>query len=338
MRTADFTYELPELAIAQQPAEPRDSARLLVAATMADHRFADLPGLLDPGDLVVVNRTRVRAARLRGRKRDTGGSVEVLLLEAAADGTWEALVRPARRLRAGTALEFPGLAATLAADPRRGIARLRFDRPPEEVEERLAEVGEVPLPPYFRGELADPERYQTMFATSVGSAAAPTAGLHFTPAVAGGLEARGVEVAAVELTVGLDTFRPIAADNLDAHVMHAERYEVPPAAAEAVAAARARGGRVVAVGTTVSRTLEAAARPGGTVVAGVGRTDLFIRPGYEFRVVDRLVTNFHVPGSTLVVLVAAFMGPGWRDLYGAALERGYRFLSFGDATLLDRAS
>ncbi len=332
MRTDEFVYALPDAAIAQEPAEPRDSARLLVAATMADHRFADLPALLDPGDLVVVNRTRVRAARLRGRKRDTGGGVEVLLLDRDGD-VWEALMKPARRLRAGTTVEFTGLAATLVSDPEGGRARLRFDRPPAEVEEQLATAGEVPLPPYFRGTLADPERYQTIFAKGVGSAAAPTAGLHFTPGVLDGLRERGVEVTEVELRVGVDTFRPIAAETLERHRMHTERFAVPVAAAEAIASARRRGGRVVAVGTTVVRTLEAASGR-----AGAGATDLFIQPGYEFQVVDRLVTNFHVPGSTLVVLVAAFMGPGWRNLYATALSRGYRFLSFGDACLLDRAA
>ncbi len=332
MRTDEFAYELPDEAIAQQPAEPRDSARLLVAATMGDHRFADLPGLLDPGDLVVVNRTRVRAARLRGRKQSTGGAVEVLLLDCDA-GVWEALVRPARRLGAGASIDFDGMSATLVSDPRRGVARLRFDRPPGEVEELLATAGEVPLPPYFQGTLADPERYQTIFAKSLGSAAAPTAGLHFTPRVLEGLGERGVDVAEVELRVGLDTFRPIAAATLDEHRMHAERYVVPDPTAEAIAATRRRGGRVVAIGTTVVRTLEATSG-----AAGAGSTDLFIRPGHRFEVVDRLVTNFHVPGSTLVVLVAAFIGPAWRDLYATALRRGYRFLSFGDACLLDRAA
>ncbi len=335
MRTEEFVYGLPDSAIAQEPAEPRDSARLLRAATLTDHRFSDLPGLLEPGDLVVVNRTRVRAARLRGRKRDTGGAVEVLLLDRDGDA-WEALVKPARRLRAGTAVDFAGMAATLETNPERGMARLRFDRPPGDVEDLLATAGEVPLPPYFHGTLADPDRYQTIFAKSLGSAAAPTAGLHFTPRVLDGLAERGVELTEVELSVGVDTFRPIAAETLDRHRMHTERYTVPDDAAEAIAATRRRRGRVIAIGTTVVRTLEAAGQAEGTVRPGRGGTDLFIRPGYDFRVVDRLVTNFHVPGSTLVVLVAAFTGPRWRDLYATALQRGYRFLSFGDACLLDR--
>ncbi len=337
MRTQDFTYELPEAAIAQAPVEPRDAARLLVATGLADHRFRELPALLDPGDLVVVNRTRVRAGRLRGRKPDTGGAVEVLLLDVDATGAWEALVRPARRLRAGAVVEFPGASATLEDDPDHGVTRLRFDLDPGALDDLLASAGEVPLPPYFHCALADPERYQTMFAKSLGSAAAPTAGLHFTPQVVAGLGERGVALTEVELRVGVDTFRPIASSTLDEHQMHSERYTVPAAAAEEIAAARRRGGRIVAVGTTVTRALEAAALPDGTVAARSGATDLFIRPGYRFRVVDRLVTNFHVPGSTLVVLVAAFMGPGWRRLYETALARRYRFLSFGDATLLDRA-
>ncbi len=335
MDTADFVYDLPDSAIAQVPAEPRDSARLMVTATMEDRHFSDLPHLLDPGDLVVVNRTRVRAARLLGHKEGTGGRVELLLLDRDGD-QWEALVRPARRLRAGTVVEAGGLRATLLGDPDHGVARIAFDRPAAEVEDRLAEVGEMPLPPYFHGTLDHPDRYQTIFAKTPGSAAAPTAGLHFTPAVVQGLAARGVDLTAVELSVGLDTFRPIGTARVEDHRMHTERYLVPEEAAEAVAATRRRGGRIVAVGTTVVRTLETAAAGDGTVVAGGGESGLFITPGYDFRVVDRLVTNFHVPGSTLMVLIAAFMGPGWRDAYAEALARGYRFLSFGDAMLADR--
>ena len=337
MQTADFFYDLPEASIAQSAVEPRDAARLLVADGLADRRFRDLPGLLRPGDLVVVNRTRVRRARLLGRRAGTGGRVEALLLRPGGEGCWEALVRPARRLRPGEVLHFGEISATVVENAGNGEARLSLDTGDLPLEEALARWGEVPLPPYFKGHLDDPERYQTVYAAAAGSAAAPTAGLHFTPQVLAGLAERGVAVAALDLDIGVDTFRPISADTLEGHRMHREDFRVPEETAAAVAAARQRGGRVVAVGTTVVRALESAANANGELRPGEGSTELFIIPGYPFRVVDLLVTNFHVPGSTLVVLVAAFMGDRWREAYGAALERGYRFLSFGDAMLAARA-
>jgi len=336
VRTSDFVYDLPEAAIAQVPAEPRDSARLLVAEGLEDRRFADLPDLLAAGDLVVVNRTRVRRARLLGHKEDGGGRVEALLLRPTPAG-WEALVRPARRLRPGARLRFGGIAAVVVAGPDQGQALLSLDAGEVPLEEALDRWGQVPLPPYFTGHLDDPERYQTVYAAAPGSAAAPTAGLHFTPEVLRRLGDRGIEVAAVELGIGVDTFRPIAASHLEEHHMHREDYLIDEPEAAAVAAARRRGGRVVAVGTTVVRALESAADADGAVRPGPGSTGLFITPGYPFRVVDRLVTNFHVPGSTLVVLIAAFMGEAWHELYRVALERGYRFLSFGDAMVARRA-
>jgi S-adenosylmethionine:tRNA ribosyltransferase-isomerase len=335
MRTADFCYDLPEDAIAQSAIEPRDSSRLLDTRDLSDHRFSALPALLREGDLVVLNRTRVRRARLHGTK-DTGGAVEALLLGPDGGGRWEALVRPARRIRVGTEISIGATTATVVAGPDDG--RVLLEATVGSFEAAMGEVGEVPLPPYFHGTLADPERYQTVFADREGSAAAPTAGLHVTEGVVAGLAAAGVSTAYVDLDVGLDTFRPISADRLEDHAMHSERWQVDADAAAAVAAARARGGRIVAVGTTVVRTLESAAGDDGTVTAGEGRTDLFITPGHRFRCVDLLVTNFHVPGSTLVVLVAAFMGERWRRAYESALERGYRFLSFGDAMLAERAA
>lgn len=336
METADFVYDLPPEAIAQVPAEPRDSARLLVVEGLADRRFTDLPMLLEPGDLVVVNDTRVRPARLRGHKEGSGGRVEALLLRQGETG-WEALVRPARRLRPGTRLVFGGISAEVVSGPERGQAVLALDTGGAALDEALSRWGEVPLPPYFTGRLADPERYQTVYAARPGSAAAPTAGLHFTPRVLTGLEERGIALASLDLQVGVDTFRPIGEARLEDHRMHREDYSVSPQLVEAVEAARGRGGRVVAVGTTVVRALESAADEAGWLHPGSRSTDLFITPGYRFRAVDLLVTNFHVPGSTLVVLVAAFMGDGWREAYGAARERGYRFLSFGDAMLVARA-
>jgi S-adenosylmethionine:tRNA ribosyltransferase-isomerase len=328
---ADLDYDLPASAIAQVPIEPRDAARLLVdrgPSLPVEHRaVADLAELLDPGDLLVVNDTRVRRARLRLRKA-TGGAVEVLLvapLEGIEAG-WEALVRPSRRVPSGTVLTGDGLALRVDDDLGEGRRLVVVEAGDPE------RAGEVPLPPYITAPLEDPERYQTVFARRPGSAAAPTAGLHLTDAALSRCRARGVDIAAVELAVGLDTFRPIAVAAVEDHPMHTEAYAVPASTWDAVEAVRAAGGRVVAVGTTVVRSLEAAAATGELA----GRTDLFIRPGYDFAVVDRLLTNFHVPRTTLLALVAAFVGDRWRDLYAEALAEGYRFLSFGDAMLLHR--
>ncbi|HJQ92522.1 MAG TPA: tRNA preQ1(34) S-adenosylmethionine ribosyltransferase-isomerase QueA [Acidimicrobiia bacterium] len=334
MRVEDFKYPLPESAIAQEAIEPRHDSRLLDTRDMSDHRFLDLPSLLRPGDLVVVNETRVRAARLAGRRLDTGGSVELLLLQARPDGLWEALARPSRRLRPGIVIEIDAIRATIVNGPDEGMVMVDLEAP--DVEGAIDNVGNVPLPPYFRGTLDDPDRYQTMFARTIGSAAAPTAGLHFTEEVTTRLRQREIEIAPVDLHVGIDTFRPIATENIEEHVMHSEWCSIPESTAAAVDSARARGGRVVAIGTTVVRTLEAFADRSGIVAAGERETNLFLTPGVEFRVVDALVTNFHVPGSTLVVLVAAFMGDRWREAYQIALQRRYRFLSFGDAMLAER--
>ena len=334
MRVEDFKYQLPDSAIAQEAIEPRHDSRLLDTRDMSDHRFLDLPSLLQPGDLVVVNETRVRAARIAGRRRDTGGSVELLVLEARPDGLWEALARPSRRLRPGIEIEIGGITSTIVEGPDEGMVVIDLQAP--DVEAAIARAGNIPLPPYFHGVLDDPDRYQTIFARNIGSAAAPTAGLHFTPEVAAGLQHREIEIAVVDLHVGIDTFRPIAAEQVEDHRMHTEWCSIPGATAAAIAATRVRGGRVVAVGTTVVRTLETFAEGDGTVSAGECETSLFLTPGIDFRVVDALVTNFHVPGSTLVVLVAAFMGDRWRKAYHVALERGYRFLSFGDAMLAER--
>lgn len=296
---------------------------------MSDHRFLYLANLLDPSDLLVVNETRVRAARLTGQRRETGGRVELLILERDDDGLWEALARPSRRLRAGVVLDLGELAAVIVSDPVEG--RVRVDLQSDDPEAAIASVGSVPLPPYFTGDLDDVDRYQTIFATDPGSAAAPTAGLHFTEEVMERLEARGVRVARVDLHVSLDTFRPMSVEDIEDHQMHSEWCAVSEETKNEIDACRGRGGRVIAVGTTVVRTLESRADGVGGVVAGEGRTDLFIRPGSDFTVTDGLITNFHLPGSTLLVLLAAFMGEGWREAYETALARGYRFLSFGDA-------
>jgi len=325
--TDDFDYELPEYAIAQHPATPRESARLLDCRTLEDRRFSDLPEMLVPGDLVVVNNTRVRSARLRGSKEDTGGAVGVLLLAENGDGGWEGLLRPARRIRKGTRLRFGRTAAVVAGDPVEGRAVLHFAG---DVEQLAREIGHVPLPPYITAQLSDPTEYQTVFAERVGSAAAPTAGLHFSRAVLDRLRERGIEVATLDLEVGVDTFRPISTETIEAHTMHSERFDIPPATAEAFDGARERGGRVVAIGTTVVRALESAF-DGQGIAPGTASTELFIHPGYRFEAVDAIVTNYHVPRSTLIVLIAAFVGERWREIYETALSRGYRFLSFGDA-------
>lgn len=301
---------------------------------MSDHKFSELPDLLRSGDLVVVNETRVRSARLMGVRRETGGQVELLVLERGDDGSWEALARPSRRLRPGIELEFDGFTATIVSAPEQGRVRVIFDV--ADPEAAFEETGAMPLPPYFTGELADPERYQTVFARTPGSAAAPTAGLHFTEDVFEGVRAAGIEVAPVDLHVSLDTFRPMTTDEVADHEMHTEWCSVPEATAEAIAQARSRAGRVVAVGTTVVRTLETMADGTGGVEPGWRRTDLFLKPGSVFSVVDLLITNFHLPGSTLLVLLAGFMGDRWRAVYETALERDYRFLSFGDAMLAAR--
>lgn len=301
---------------------------------MSDHKFIDLPDLLEPGDLVVVNETKVRAARVVGRRLETGGQIEMLFLDRNDDGLWEALAKPSRRLRPGVVVEFGGFTAEVVDGPEQGKVKVSVDA--EDPEAAIHAVGSMPLPPYFTGELENPERYQTMFASTPGSAAAPTAGLHFTEEVTRRLETRGIGIATVDLHVSIDTFRPLAVDDIEDHEMHSEWCAVPAETSLAVDDIRDRGGRVVAIGTTVVRTLETMADGTGRVHPGERRTDLFLRPGSDITVVDLLVTNFHLPGSTLLVLLAAFMGDSWRDAYEVALSRQYRFLSFGDAMLAAR--
>ena len=322
-----YDYDLPEAAIAQTPAEIRSAARLLVAivpgGAVEHRRVSDLSGYVREGDVIVVNETKVLPARLRLHK-ETGGAAEVLLLERLDDDRWIALVRPGRRLSPGNILRGPsGPVAVVEErlDDGRRVVRI--------VDASAAEAeGELPLPPYITKPLDDPGRYQTVYAASPGSAAAPTAGLHLTPEVLAACEAAGAEIHRIDLAVGLDTFRPVSGE-LDDHVMHSERYRVPAETWEACEKAE----RVIAVGTTATRALEAAASSGELS----GRTSLFIRPGFDFQVVDVLLTNFHLPRSTLLVLLHAFAGDRWRELYDIALSEGYRFLSFGDAMLVARA-
>ena len=330
MRPADFVYDLPAASIAQVPLVDRPSARLLVDLGDGIRHLTvrDLPELVRPGDVIVLNDTKVLPARLRLAK-ESGGAVEVLLLERVGGTgtceTWEALVRPGRRVAPGTVLRpGPDLAATVGGDLGEGRRLVQLDAA-EGVSAALDRHGEMPLPPYLTTVLDDPDRYQTVYADRPASAAAPTAGLHFTDDLLDACREAGAGIERLELVVGLDTFRPIIVDDLDDHRMHSEAYEVPTATLDACRAAD----RVLAVGTTTVRALESAARGGAA-----GRTDLFIRRPFDFEVVDLLLTNFHLPGSTLLVMLEAFVGHGWRDLYATALAEGYRFLSFGDAMLV----
>lgn len=355
---ADFDYELPEELIAQQPSAERGGSRLLVVGRaagadeaaaavpparpsaqppVADRAFADIVALIPPGDLLVLNSTRVRHARLLG-KRPSGADAEVLLIHPAANDTWLAMGKPGSALRPGKWIELgPGVRIETLAVQDDGNRIVRFVG--ATADEAIARYGLLPLPPYITHAptAADEERYQTVYARREGSVAAPTAGLHFTPELLRALADKGVEIADLDLEVGPGTFKPVEHDELARHVMHEERYEIPHALTRAVAALRARGGKLWAVGTTVVRALESAAGDDGVPAPGTSSTALFITPGYRFRVVDRLLTNFHLPRSTLLMLVAAFAGyETTMAAYRHAVARRYRFFSYGDAMVVVR--
>jgi S-adenosylmethionine:tRNA ribosyltransferase-isomerase len=341
MRRQDFTYALPEALIAQQPLAERTASRLLylpAAGPRQDRRFADLPALLRAGDLLLLNDTRVIPARLRGQ-RDTGGRVEALLERQTGERTALAQLRASKALKPGARLAFAGGGQSVGArvGERQGeFFELTFDRP---LAEWLEAIGELPLPPYIARPAGaeDAQRYQTVYGRAPGAVAAPTAGLHFDAPLLAQLRSMGVEIGTITLHVGAGTFKPVRVDDLAEHRMHAERVQVSPGVCAQVAAARARGGRVVAVGTTVVRALESAAA-GGELEPFDGETRLFITPGYQFRVVDVLITNFHLPESTLLMLVCAFGGyEAVMAAYRHAVEQRYRFFSYGDAMLLERA-
>ncbi len=333
-----YDYDLPEELIAQSPAEPRDSSRLLVVprdGPLQDRCFRDLVAYLTPRDVLVVNDSRVIPARLRG-ERPGGGKAELLLLRRLAPGCWECLGKPARRLRPGTELRFGDLAATVTEQREAGSLVVAFQASGDPDAAVLAH-GALPLPPYIRSFHGDPARYQTVYARNDGSIAAPTAGLHFTSELLEELKRRGVRLASVTLHVGVGTFRPIATPDLSGHHMHSEWCELPRETVAEIERTRRLDGRVVAVGTTVVRTLEGAwqATGAGALRPYSGWTELFIRPGYRFGVVDALITNFHLPRSTLLVLVSAFAGrERIRQAYEHAIAHRYRFYSFGDAMLL----
>jgi len=335
-RASDFDYALPQELIAQRPCPVRDASRLLVVRRQdldfEDRRFSDLTGLIPAGDLLVLNSTRVRPARLLGR-RPSGAAAEVLLIHPAADGAWVALGQPGSALRPGKriALAPEVWVETVEVLPD-GNRLIRFVG--ADAAEAIARFGRLPLPPYIArdADRSDQERYQTVYAEREGSVAAPTAGLHFTPGLLDTLRAEGVRIAALDLEVGPGTFKPVETEDLSAHPMHPERYEIGTGLVEEVARCRERGGAVWAVGTTAVRALEASARAGGGIQAGTRETALFITPGYRFQVVDRLITNFHLPRSTLLLLVSAFAGVETiRAAYSHAVAQRYRFYSYGDA-------
>ena len=339
MKTSDFYFDLPQELIAQTPLERRDASRLLAldrATGETRHmRFYDLPSLLRPGDCLVLNDSRVLPARLIGR-RAGGGACEVLLLIDRGDEVWECLVRPGKKLRPGARVTFGDneLTAEVVGEVEGGNRLVRFDYDGIFLE-TLERLGKMPLPPYIKEELEDGERYQTVYSKVVGSAAAPTAGLHFTPELLDQIRAMGVKVCYVTLHVGLGTFRPVKAENLDEHEMHSEYCVIPQETADTVNETKRNGGRVICVGTTSCRTIESWAGEDGTLKASAGWTNIFIYPGYRFKVLDALVTNFHLPESTLIMLVSALAG---REhvlaAYEEAVRERYRFFSFGDAMFI----
>ena len=341
MNTKDFDFDLPEELIAQTPLEVRDASRLLILdrkkRTLTDSHFDHILDQLQPGDALVMNNTRVLPARLLGQKPDTHGHVELLLLKNTQGDQWEVLAKPAKRLRVGAKIEFGDgrLKATVVEELEQGGRIVEFSYGGIFLEV-LESLGEMPLPPYIHEKLEDRERYQTVYAKENGSAAAPTAGLHFTEDLLQKIEDKGVHLVYLTLHVGLGTFRPVSVDNLDEHEMHSEYYQFSQEAADTLNQVKAKGGRVVAVGTTSIRTLETIGNKfDGHLKADAGWTNIFIKPGYEFKVVDAFSTNFHLPKSTLVMLVAAFAGREFvLEAYRHAVEERYRFFSFGDAMFL----
>ena len=340
MKTSDFYYDLPQHLIAQSPAEPRDAARMMVihrnTGLREDKIFRDLPEYLHSGDVMVINQTKVIPARLLGEKEETKVPVEVLLLKRLDKDTWETLVRPGRRLKKGVTVSFgDGLLRARIGDTTDAGGRIVTFLYDGVFEELLDQLGEMPLPPYIHEKLKDPSQYQTVYARQEGSAAAPTAGLHFTNEVLEKIRQMGVIIVPVLLHVGLGTFRPVKAEDVSQHQMHSEYYEVTKEAADRINAARQNGGRIVCIGTTSVRTLETVTDEEGIVHPGTGNTSIFITPGVRFKATDALLTNFHLPESTLLMLVSALMGREQAlDAYREAVRKEYRFFSFGDCMLI----
>lgn len=344
MKTSDFDFHLPQELIAQTPLQSRDQSRMLVcdrsSGEFSHHSFHELPDFFNSGDVLVINRSRVIPARLLGTKRGTGVACEVLLLKRLADDKWEALVKPGRHLKAGTELVFGdgklGCTVLETTDFGGRIVQFEYQGIFEEI---LDELGQMPLPPYIHEQLQDKNRYQTVYAREEGSAAAPTAGLHFTEDTLQAIQAKGVKIASILLHVGLGTFRPVKEQDVEKHTMHEEWFDISQAAADTINEARKKGGRVVCVGTTSVRTLESVADEHGHLVPRSGTTTIFIKPGYRFKIVDMLLTNFHLPQSTLLMLVSAFMGREQAlNAYEEAVKQRYRFFSFGDCMLIGNVS
>ena len=341
MKKSDFNYNLPEELIAQTPAEPRDASRLLVldknTGAIAHRHFYDLPSLLNAGDLLVVNNSKVLPARLIGHKKHTDGICELLLLRELQKDEWECLAKPGKRLPVGAELVFGDgtLSARIEETYEDGNKRVAFFHDAQSLHQKLDQFGELPLPPYIRQKMSNNSDYQTVYAKQIGSAAAPTAGLHFTENLLAELNKAGVGIAELTLHVGLGTFRPVKEELVKNHLMHSEWYSVSSEAASAIRTARGKGGRVIAVGTTSCRTLESVAKKHSHIQAASGETDIFLYPGSVFHATDALLTNFHLPESTLIMLVSAFCGhQNTMDAYRVAVEEQYRFFSFGDAMLI----
>ncbi|MBQ9970358.1 MAG: tRNA preQ1(34) S-adenosylmethionine ribosyltransferase-isomerase QueA [Oscillospiraceae bacterium] len=344
MKKSDFWFDLPENQIAQTPVEPRDHSRLLrldkSSGEVSHHHFYDIVDMLRPGDLLVVNDSRVLPARLYGCKKDTGANVELLLLEQKEQDLWETLVKPGKKCRPGAVLSFGNglLEGTIEETLEGGNRLIRFSHDPEKtIYEILEEIGQMPLPPYITAKLEDKERYQTVYSNELGSAAAPTAGLHFTKELMQRIEEKGVKIAKVTLHVGLGTFRPVKEDEITDHKMHSEHYHLPAETAALINETKANGGRVIAVGTTSCRTLETCGQlQEYPLQEADGWTQIFIYPGYKFHVLDALITNFHLPESTLIMLVSALAGyDNTMAAYKVAVDEKYRFFSFGDAMFIE---
>lgn len=341
MQTKDFAYDLPQEYIAQEPADPRDSARLMVlrrdSAEIEHKIFRNVLDYLEPGDLLVVNNSKVLPARLIGTKVPTGAVCEVLLLHQVKGDTWECLAKPGKRMQPGTLVSFGdgSLTATVEETLEDGNKHVTFHYDTATLYEKLDEFGKMPLPPYITKQLEDQSQYQTVYAKELGSAAAPTAGLHFTPELMDAIRAKGVDIAEVTLHVGLGTFRPVKEDSITDHKMHSEWYTVSPETARKIAETKAAGHRVIAVGTTSCRTLEAVWQKYGEIRPCSGDTEIFIYPGVKLGCIDGLITNFHLPESTLIMLVSAFYGyEETMHAYKVAVDEKYRFFSFGDAMLI----
>lgn len=340
MTVNDFDYQLPERLIAQTPLERRDHSRLLVlhrnTGEMEHKHFYDIVDYLNEGDLLVINDSKVIPARIYGKREGTGGAVEVLLLKALEENVWEVLVKPGRKARVGQKLDFNGIMTGEVLDLLEdGKRKIRFSHNGSSIYEVLDQIGKMPLPPYITEELKEQGRYQTVYARELGSAAAPTAGLHFTQELLEKLKAKGVEVATVTLHVGLGTFRPVKVTEISDHIMHSEYFSIPKETIEKITSAKAAGKRVISVGTTATRTLESGFDINGKCVQPSGDTSIFIYPGYQFKVVDALITNFHLPKSTLMMLVSALAGRDQiMEAYAEAVKQEYRFFSFGDAMLI----